>query len=131
MPDTCDTRAPGMLIPGASVRLRCPGGRPGFSIASDAGGKVRYEPQEGMPNDCEIVVEKAGYVSRVYSIEEICAEDSNDPHPFWTPEPPPSCAALSLSVRLIKQQGAASASPGSPASAPPGPPADAGGGAAP
>ncbi len=65
-----DARRP---VSGAKVTLRCPGGTAHLSAESTADGSFASSQIGVLPNNCDLMVEKPGYLPRIYAVGDLCA----------------------------------------------------------
>jgi hypothetical protein len=94
-PDVCgkakgDVYASAEPIAGAVVRLRCGGGSADIAT-TDATGHFEYRRLGLLETACTIVVEKDGYRSQTFALEDICIEQ---------PHGGSYCAAVNIQAEL-------------------------------
>jgi hypothetical protein len=91
--------APPAAVEGATVSLRCPGAPASVVLTkTDAGGRLRIRPEKALPFECQILIEKEGYLPRSYPVEDVC---SFKDQPWFVANPPPACVAVSFSAKLV------------------------------
>lgn len=92
-PEGCSDVAARTAVSGASVRLECPGSE-ATEIVTEMGGRFRFDPTQ-LDADCAIVVTKAGYRRRRYTVAEICVD---------AVAPGGDCEAASITAHLVPRR---------------------------